>query len=99
MQGILITLQYRELHALVCPQAIESRQKLLGHWLLGAYVRRGVDHLRVSLNDCVSMRVLDSLFAAAYNVVLVLEICVILLHRLVDCLEGGHQVVEDGRPP
>ena len=51
MQGILITLQYRQLHTLVCPQAIEGCEELFGHWLLGAYIRRRVDHLGVSLEE------------------------------------------------
>ena len=49
MQGILVALQYCQLHALVCPQAIEGCEEFFGHWLLGAYIRRRVDHLGVSL--------------------------------------------------
>jgi len=36
---------------------------------------------------------------ATHYVVLVLKVCVVLLHGRVDGLEGGHQVVEDGRAP
>lgn len=99
VQGILVTLQYRQLHTFVCPQAVEGCEELLGHWLLGAYIRRCVDHLGVSLETAVSMMPPRSLRAATYNVVFILKICVVLLHGRVDGLEGRYQVVEDGRSP
>jgi hypothetical protein len=34
-----------------------------------------------------------------YNVVLVLKVGVVLLHRRIDGLEGRHQIVEDGSAP
>jgi hypothetical protein len=36
---------------------------------------------------------------ATYDVVFILKVRIVLLHRGVDGLEGRHQVVEDGSPP
>ena len=35
----------------------------------------------------------------AYYIVVVFEVSLLLLHGSEDCLEGGHQVVEDDGPP
>ena len=99
MQRILVALENCQLHALVSPQAVEGMEKVLRHGLFSANVWRIVDHFRVTLQAPGSVREQLPTRILTYNAFLVLEVCVVLLHRRVDGLEGRHQVVEDGRTP
>jgi hypothetical protein len=49
VQGVLVALQDRQLHALVGPQSIEGVQVVLRHRLFCANVWRRVDHFREAL--------------------------------------------------
>jgi hypothetical protein len=101
VQRILVALQYRQLHSLVGPQAVEGREVIFRHGLFGANVRRRVDHFRVTLDARISMhgQAAECSVQNTYNVVLILKIRIILLHGGVDGLEGRDEVVEDGGAP
>lgn len=106
VQRILVALEDCELDALVGPQAIEGREKLVGHGLFGADVGGSVDHFRVALGTLLAVGqrgwggwVSEWGGGEAHNVVFVLKVGVVFLHGLEDGLEGGDEVVENGGSP